>query len=207
MATIHQSLKKTTAYGTIGGIAGGLVMLIPWMGFMVAINLPSTLIPMQIGLMLGQQLQNAVMAGIGVHFLAGIIIGAIFGLVTGSIKALRLDRYPKGIIFGIATGIIAFVVIFMPITSTATPAQQLSLMKKMNPGMSDQALMTQLQRIQLVLFGGSLLSHIVYGAVQGAVTTMLLKVTIARSQHECEKCHQHFKSDEELVHHQEMHVR
>lgn len=175
-------LKKTIAYSTIGGIAGGLVMLMIWMGFMVAINLPATTLPMRLGLMIGQQPQNAVMAGIGLHMLAGIIIGAIFGLVTGRIKALRLNRYSKGIIFGIVTGIIAFVVIFMPTTTTASPAKQISSMKATNPNMSEQAIMAQVQRVQAVSFGGSLLSHIVYGAVLGAVTTMLLKVTIARSR-------------------------
>lgn len=195
------STGKGVIYGIVGGIAGGTVMLVPMMTMMSMIGFPPDLFPKLIGIMGGQQVQNAVMAGIGVHFLASIVIGAIFGMVVSAVKKLQIGSFGKGIALGIATGIIAFAVLFAPVIMSAAP-QMMNLMKMMNPSMSNQAIMTLLQKVQSTLLAGSLLAHVIYGSVLGVVTTFLM---IRTGQKECRTCHIHFKSKDEFLGHKVKH--
>ncbi len=199
--TLHRSTGRGVIYGIIGGIAGGTVMLIPMMTMMSMFGLPSDLFPTLVGMMVGQQIQNAAMAGIGVHYLASIVIGAIFGMVVGTINKLQIRGFGKGISLGIVAGVIAFVVLFVPAMTSMAP-QMMNLMKMMNPGMDDQSIMTQLQNMQPAIFAGSFLAHVIYGTVLGAVATLLI---VRTSQKECRTCHMHFKSKDEFLEHKVNH--
>jgi hypothetical protein len=170
-------IGKGTIYGIIGGIVGGLVMLGIMIGMLGMMNLPSDTFAKLIGMTMGQQPQNASGVGLAIHLLSSIVIGAIFGAVTSSIKKLGLTGYGKGIGFGIATGVIAFVVLFLPVIMGAMPTEMMSMMKMMNPAMSSQMIMTQMQKLQPMILGGALLAHIIYGAILGAITTVLITKT------------------------------
>jgi hypothetical protein len=152
--TLRYSKSRWTIYGTIGGIVGGIVMLIPMTVMMSMLGLPSDLFPTLVGTMTGQQIQNAAMAGIGVHFFASILIGTIFGIAVSTVGKLQISGFGKGIFLGIATGIIAFIVLFIPTIMSIAPLM-MNLVRMMNPNMSDQAIMAQLQNMQPAILAGS----------------------------------------------------
>jgi hypothetical protein len=200
------SVARATGYGAIGGIVGGFVMLGIMTGIIASMNLPSNLFPMLLGTMLGQQAQDTTTTGIGLHLVASTLIGSVLGVVTGGIKLLQIKGFGKGIAFGTATGVIAFTVLFLPVTTSVMPATMMNLMKMMNPSMSDQTIMVQLQTLQPMILGGALLSHIVYGVVLGSVLTALVKVTASKEfAAECKACQLHFKSEKEFLEHQAKH--
>jgi len=199
MATqnLRYSKGRGMIYGIMGGIAGGIVMLAPMMAMMSMLGLPSDLFPTLVGMMTGQQIQNASAAGIGVHLLASISVGAIFETLISTVGKLQIGGFGKGISLGIVTGVIAFVVLFIPAMMSMAP-QMMNLMKMMNPGMSDQSIMTQLQNMQPAIFAGSFLAHVIYGTVLGATTTLLI---VRTGQKECRICRMHFKSKDEFLDH------
>ncbi len=176
-------------------------MLAPMMAMMSLFGLPSDLFPTLLGVTAGQQIPDASATGISIHLLASILIGAIFGILISTVGKLQIGGFGKGISLGIVTGVIAFVVLFIPAMMSMAP-QMMSLMKMMNPGMSDQSIMTQLQNMQPAIFAGSFLAHVIYGAVLGAVTAFLI---VRTGQKECRACHMHFKSKDEFLKHTTRH--
>ena len=179
-------IGKGIIFGIIGGITGGIVMLGILIGMLGMMNLPSTFwlagplgFAKLIGMTMGQQPQSASGVALGIHLLASIVIGAIFGAVTGSIKKLGITGYGRGVGFGIATGVIAFIVLFLPVMLMigATPIQMMSMMQMLDPAVSSQMIMSQMQKSQSMILGGAFLAHIIYGAIVGAITTVLVTKT------------------------------
>lgn len=168
------SIKKSLGAGIIGGIAAGIVMLIPMMSMMSMMNLPSDLFPILIGMMMGQNQESAAMTGLVFHFVPSIIIGVIFGAIIISSK-LTITSFKKGIPLGIAAGIISFVVLFLPMIMTVFPPMMLQLMQMMNPDAPKEMIMQQLQSMQPMILGGALFSHVIYGIVLGVVTSAILR--------------------------------
>lgn len=168
------SVRKGIATGILAGIMGGIVMFGPMMGMMGMLNLPSDLFPKVIGMSMGQSVESASMTGMVIHFVPSVVIGLIFGAVINTSR-LSITSYKKGISLGIVAGIISFVVLFLPVMMTIMPPSMTSLMKMMNPGTTDEMIMSQMQKMQPTLLAGSLFSHIIYGLVLGVVSSVILK--------------------------------
>jgi TM2 domain-containing membrane protein YozV len=212
---------------------------------MLAINMGANCFTVIIALITGQPYSNGLVPlGVAVHLITSTVIGAIFGLVINAVNKLRITGIAKGIGFGVATGLIAFVIIFLPIAMTVVPPKMMDLMKAMNSqmmmsgsnskgvmmsgssssgmmstnkmssssnttsasgGMNEKSTMTgnsaingksgmmstgsssgmnsqmsmmpNMASLQSTIIGGSLLGHLVYGAVLGSIVTVLLKKT------------------------------
>ncbi|CAE6501058.1 hypothetical protein [Candidatus Nitrosotenuis uzonensis] len=175
------SVKNGMAAAGIGGIIAGAVMIIPMMGMMSMMNLPADLFSTIVGITVGKPQESAAMTGMTLHFVPSILIGLIFGVIISSSK-LAITGFKKGISLGIAAGIVSFVVLFIPMMMTVMPPAMLQLMQMMNPGASQETIMSQLQSMQPMLLGGSLAAHIVYGAVLGTITTAILRKRIQKIQ-------------------------
>jgi len=168
------SRKKAIGAGAIGGIVAGIVMLVPMMGMMSMMNLPHDLFPKLIGLSMGQTMESASSFGTVLHFLPSVIIGIIFGAVVSSSK-LSITSFKKGIPLGISAGIISFVVLFLPMMMMTLPPIMMQLMQMMNPDAPQEMIMTQLMNMQPMMLAGGLISHIIYGAVLGLVSSAILR--------------------------------
>ena len=115
---------------------------------------------------------EAATIGFGMHMLVSTLIGMTFGAATTRINRLGITGYRKGVVGGIITGMIAFVVIFIPLNVLVLQPILARMMTLMNPMMTEQQVLTMLyQRSAMV--GMGILDHLVYGAVLGAVTTVL----------------------------------
>lgn len=177
MATeIHQRASNTSiAFGAIGGFVSALVMAPLLMVTATTAGMPSSAIPVAIGIMFGASTaENAIILGFSVHLAAGTIIGIIFGAITGYVNKLSITRYRKGIAEGIVAGITSFVVLFLPVSIAAMPPVLMNMMIQMNSGMNQQQLMAIMQQAAPAMMVMSILSHVIYGAVLGGITSALV---------------------------------
>lgn len=169
---------RKVVYGTVAGIIAGMVMLVIMTALMTMLKLPLNAFPILLGAMSGQTGQGALIAGIGLHFTASMVIGAIFGVVISKVGKLVIDSFTKGITFGVITGILAFVVLFLPVSLSLLPQNMMNLINMMNPGMNSQAIMP-------IIYTGSLLSHLSFGIVLGIVVTIIEFTFSKRDQKGC----------------------
>ncbi|MGI0062403.1 MAG: hypothetical protein ACREBA_08130 [Nitrosotalea sp.] len=133
MKPILYSKKVALGSGIIGGIAGGSVMYGMMSILMTQIGMGANCFAIIMGLITGQSYENALYPGITAHFLTSIAIGVAFGAII-NVKKLQIHGFGKGIGLGVATGIIAFAVIFVPIAMTVLPAHMMDLIKMMPMG-------------------------------------------------------------------------
>jgi len=240
--SLRRPFGRGIIYGAIGGFVGGLVMYAVMSGVMLAVNMGANCFAVIVALITGQPYSNGLVPlGVSVHLITSTVIGGIFGMIISTVNKLRITGFAKGIGFGVATGLIAFVIIFLPIAMTVMPPKMMDLMKGMNSqmmtsggskgammsggssssgmmstskmpssntssaggmgekstmsgnsamsgksgmmsttsnsnaGMNGQmAPMPDMAKIQSMIIGGSLLGHVVYGAVLGTIVTVLL---------------------------------
>ena len=64
---------------------------------------------------------NSGLAAFSIILIQGIVVGVIFGVITSKVKALHPSNKRKGIVFGLVTGIIAFLVLYLPVMLTVYP--------------------------------------------------------------------------------------
>ncbi len=112
---------------------------------------------MILSLITGQKFSNNLVPfGIVIHLITSVAIGAIFGIVISRFDKLRIAGFARGISYGIATGLIAFVIIFLPIAIILMPPKMMDLMKTMdsskamprnNSTMNGQMAMPNMQKI------------------------------------------------------------
>jgi hypothetical protein len=131
-SSLHRPIGKGIVFGAIGGFVGGLVMYTVMSGVMEAIGMGANCFAVILALITGQPFSNSLVPiGLAIHLVTSTIIGAIFGIVITSINKLRVNRFARGISFGVAAGLIAFVVLFLPIAVIAMPPKMMELMKMM----------------------------------------------------------------------------
>ncbi|WP_158385529.1 hypothetical protein [Candidatus Nitrososphaera evergladensis] len=147
----------------------------------IAVGMPADTMLKAIGLMFGASMDNAVMAGFGIHMLTSILIGAIFGFVTSAVKKLNITSMGKGIGEGVITGAIALAVLFLPVSMVMMPLVLMRMMLSMNPGATQQV-MSMMQQAMPTMMGIGVIEHLVYGAVLGTVTSVFV-LREARNRH------------------------
>ncbi len=167
-------IGKNVIFGAIGGFVGGLVM-IPFMMITAMIaGMPANTMPVAMGLLFGADQNGAITGGLGMHMLTSALIGVVFGAVTSSVSKLRITGFRKGIAEGLITGMIAFAVLFVPISMVVMPPVLIEMMMQMNPTVTQQQAMGMLQQGMPMMMGIGVMEHLVYGAVLGAVTSALV---------------------------------
>src|SRR5919198_849627 len=169
-----RSIGKSILFGAVGGFVGGLVMIPFMMLTAMMAGMPANTIPVAMGLAFGANQDNAMMTGIGMHLLTSALIGIIFGAATGSIGKLRITGFRKGIGEGLITGMIAFVVLFLPISMIVMPPVLMKMMMQMNLNLTQHQAIGMLQKGMPVMIGIGVLEHLVYGAVLGAIASVLV---------------------------------
>lgn len=178
----NRSLGKSIAFGAIGGFVGGLVM-IPFMILTtIMAGMPANTMPVAMGLAFGANQNDAMASGLGMHMLTSALIGVIFGAITALVGKLRITSFGKGIAEGLITGMIAFVVLFVPISMMVMPPVLIVMMMQMNPSVTLQQAMEMLQQGMPMMMGIGVLEHLVYGAVLGAITSALVLKLGARKE-------------------------
>jgi hypothetical protein len=202
----HHFVGKSVAFGGVAGFVGGLVMIPFMMLIAMMAGMPANTMPIAMGMAFGVNQNDAMMTGLGMHLLTSTLIGAIFGAVTGSVDKLKITGFRKGIGEGLITGMIAFGVLFIPISMMVMPPVLVQMMMQMNPNITQQQAMGMLQQGTSMMIGLGVLEHLVYGAILGAVASVLvLRIRPSKDQqghsYVCSSCKRSFSTAEQREEH------
>jgi hypothetical protein len=183
----NRSVGKSILFGAAGGFVGGLAMIPFMMLTAIMAGMPANTIPVAMGLTFGANQNDAMTSGVGMHILTSALIGVIFGAITALVGKLRITGFRKGIAEGLVTGMIAFAVLFIPISMVVMSPVLIKMMMQMNSSVTQQQAMGILQQGMPMMMGIGVLEHLVYGAVLGAITSALvLKLGARRKEREFE---------------------
>ncbi len=149
MQTGRYSTVRGLRAGAVGGFVGSLVLgALAGLG---AIALNQEVFYVSVAKALG--LGSPDVTGWALHFLTGIVAGAVFIGITGLNRRFALDAMRKGLWVGLLGGIGIWVVVYVPVTGFLVPADLSNLM----------------------FAGGSLIFHLVYGMVTALVSFSLIR--------------------------------
>lgn len=158
---------------------GGLALMMPVNGqpFFVAA-----------AMLMGLSGTMATAAGWMLHLIAGLIVGAIFGVAITKVNAFRVTDIKRGLAWGLGAGVLVWVTFFLPMMMTSGMATMLG-----------SALMTMML--------GSFAAHLVYGLVLGGIVGVVLPeaVPVSVQSYKCSTCGASFKSQDELMEHARKH--
>ncbi|CDI05330.1 hypothetical protein [Candidatus Nitrosotenuis uzonensis] len=145
--------------GCVSGLVGGFAIFVSI--FVIDLSMgssPGTFYKV-VGLPLGISGLGATLVGMVSHMLTAALIGTVFGLGSCLGKIMEISSLKKGAFAGAVTGIVVFLVFFVPITTL------LMIPQIEGGGFSAEADAIVLN-VELVMIG-SLELHIVYGIVMG----------------------------------------
>jgi hypothetical protein len=107
------------AFRRPSGIIAGLTAAWAIFGFILAIdselNLPPGTFYKMIGLAFGIDSSYAVYIGFLLHMITGTIIGIVYSTLSKNIKKLYITSVYKGVGTGILTGVVVWVILFLPL--------------------------------------------------------------------------------------------
>jgi hypothetical protein len=126
------------------------------------------------------------LAAFGLILAQGIIVGIILGIVTNKIKRLSITSKKKGIGVGLATGVIAYIVLFVSVIFSAYPsllANSLTTYPHTIPASLEglhnthnSATVTVQSAFISMILGYGLFAYLVYGFILGGILTWATSV-------------------------------
>ncbi len=144
------SVSRGIKAGAIGGIAGSLVLGL--LGELAAVSMGQEVFYVTIAKKLGFG-DASVIGGWVLHFIVGMVAGAVFVGITAVVKSLALTTTRKSLWVGLLAGAAVWVVVYVPVTAFLVPADLTSAMFAV----------------------GSLVLHMVFGIVTALAAVSLLR--------------------------------
>lgn len=170
-AEIYQKAKT----GCIAGLVGGFALFSSFFWIDSELAVPFGTFYKVVGMVIGLDGLLAISFGFFAHMATAAVIGAVFCVCSTFHKYLRITSIQKGIVGGAVTGLEVYAIFFVPIT-----------LYVMFPMISDQAsglvpVTAENMRIATILvqtydkiLWGSLILHVLYGAVMGLFSSIIL---------------------------------
>jgi hypothetical protein len=150
---ISYSVSKGLRAGALGGFVGSIVLGIT--GELGAISMNQELFYTTIAKKMGFG-DFSVVGGWIMHFLVGIIAGALFVGATAAIGRLILNTTKKAVWVGVLGGIAVWIVVYVPVTAILIPND-----------LTDPNFAT-----------GTFVLHLLFGVVTAIVSLSLLRRTV-----------------------------
>ncbi len=154
------ALPRGIIVGLAGGLVGTIAMHVSGVGIFLAMGKPVSISFSIIGdaaasffSRLGVELAGGAPLGVMVFYLLGLALGVTFVALVSWIDAFRLDSIKKGV----GLGILYVEVLSLPLLATATLVLEMTA------------------AAAALWFGISVVMHLVYGAVMGAVVSYGLR--------------------------------
>ena len=161
--------------GCIAGLVGGFALFSSFFWIDSEVGVPFGTFYKMVGMAVGLQGLSAVAFGFIAHMLAAALIGATFCICSILHKMLRISGVAKGIIAGAVTGIEVYAIFFMPITIYVMMPMVADHASGLYVTTADdmQIAKTLVQASDTILWG-SLVLHVLFGAVMGLFSSILL---------------------------------
>jgi len=170
--SLHEMYGKAKA-GSVAGIAGGVALLASFFGIDSSLNLSPGSFYMMIELAVGLHGIPAILFGSIVHMVTAAAIGAVFCMCSVLHPALYLRSMWKGVFAGGVTGLEVYAIFFMPITLyLMIPALDAATSSAVS---GQEYLAVSVLKAHLgTIIWGALILHVLYGAVMGFFSGMML---------------------------------
>ncbi len=153
MQPITYSVSKGLRAGAIAGFVGSIVLGI--FGEIGAVAMNQELYYTTVARRMGFG-DSSVLGGWTLHFLVGIIAGALFLAATVEIRRFSLTTTKKAIWVGVLAGIAIWIVVYVPVTG----------------------ILVSEDLTNATFAGGSLVLHVLYGIVTAIVSLSIMRRTV-----------------------------
>ena len=167
-AKISQILGKAKG-GAFAGLVGGFALLSSFIGIDSQLEVePGTFYKM-IGLSTGLDGIDAIAFGFVAHMLTAALIGSVFYAISSLHRSLNLVTVPKAILAGGVTGLIVFVLFFVPIHMLImVPIIESEIISATSPDLeADVETLRKLLASTGGVFWGAMILHVLFGVVMG----------------------------------------
>ena len=182
------SIRAGTAYGGIAGLIAGIAFTGLILSFPTFFNFPTGVFIQALGWPILAQISSSAFASasfdpVALGFAGFLIIiiqcvftGIILGVVSVRVRSLYISSKKKGVAMGIGTGIIAFLVLYLPITLTAYESLLSAALTNFSPtefslkGHSDYSLdpPSDYEYLTIMMTWG-FFSYVIFGFILGSI--------------------------------------
>jgi NADH dehydrogenase len=186
---VNFSLRKEVFFIMVGSFIGAFTMHSPIILFDL---LGST--SYHITLLVAASVVDSTNPIIGflLHLFVATIIGIVTGIFLHRIIKFNISNLPRGVIYGIITGVIVFVVFAIPVSQLLLDVNAAQIMSEINPGMTVDEASQSLQGSLVYNMLQSLALHIIWGTTLGVIGSLLTRKIGAN--YRCHKCNIEFSN-------------
>ncbi|MGI0078496.1 MAG: C2H2-type zinc finger protein [Nitrososphaerales archaeon] len=178
---IIYSTTKALTHGAIAGVIAAIVM--GAIAYAVPVNASGVQEPFFV-VVTGQTGPIGTVLGWALNILAGILIGAVFGLLTTKISKIRANSFIRSLGLGVIAGVIVWVALFIPVSLSV---------KALSASSSFAA-----------IAASALGLHVIFGVILGIIGGTL---HLRSKTYRCEECGAVFSSREAVMEHSRVHLK
>ncbi|MDQ5875620.1 MAG: hypothetical protein M3288_02125 [Thermoproteota archaeon] len=184
-AVFQRRILEGAKYGSIAGVIATWSISTAIAASEVELGLPISTFYTVIGISLGSNdLIASSYLGFGLHLATGTILGAIIGALAVKIEVrknvINIFRTSRSILMGIATGVLVWLVLFLPISVMLIQPSIGRIAQILGSG-EENAILSVLDASSLgQSFAGIVISaiafHVIWGAIFGFIISSLLRI-------------------------------
>lgn len=195
---INFSLRKEVFFVAIGSIIGAFVMHLPIIFFDMFGNSYY-----QIWLLTAAKIVNSSQPEVGLllHFFVATIIGIITGVILHKVLRFNISRIPKGLAYGVISGIVVFVIFAIPVSQVFLNPNTIEILSLINPEKSPLEITQEIEENFLNQMISSLLMHLIWGVTLGVTSSLFTRKMGAN--YLCHICNIEFSNIKTYEHHEE----
>ena len=156
----------------------------------------------QIMLLVAAKVVNSSQPEIGLvlHFFVATAIGIVTGIFLHKILRFNISKIPKGLTYGIISGIVVFVVFAIPVSQIFLGPNTVVIISEINPDMTVIQATQEVENSFVSQMLNSLFMHIIWGITLGGVSSLLTRKMGAN--YRCHVCNREFSNIKTYEHHQ-----
>ena len=195
---VNFSLRKEVFFVAVGSVIGAVTMHLPIMFSDLFGN--STY---QIWLLTAARIVNSSQPEIGLalHFFVATMIGIVTGIFLHRILRFNISRIPKGLAYGVISGMVVFVVFAIPVSQIFLGPNTIEILSEIHPEMNYLQITQEVEQNFLNQMLNSLIMHIIWGVTLGTISSLLTRKIGAN--YLCHVCNIEFSNIKTYEHHKE----
>ncbi len=204
IARVDFSFKREVFFVVIGAIVGAVAMVIPKTLFEVQMGLPYYLTWIAFGHVAGvySSVSASIIAGAMLHIITAVSIGVVTGIFLYKSNILNISKRSNGVIYGLITGIVVFVVFFIPVNQFVLSPEIIDILPEVQPSITEAEVANMIRENQFSIMIGSIVMHLVFGVTLGIISS-LLEIKFG-AKYRCPKCEISFSRIDSLQKHLEL---
>lgn len=195
---VNFSLRKEVFFVAIGSIVGAFTMHLPII-FSDLFGNSSYNVWLLVAAKIVNSSQPEV--GLALHFFVATVIGMTTGIFLHKVLRFNISIIPKGLAYGIISGVVVFVVFAIPVTQIFLAPNTIEILSEINPEMSSLQIAQEVKLGFLNQMLNSFFMHIIWGITLGIISSLLTRELGAN--YLCHICNIEFSNTKTYEHHRE----